>query len=152
MLMRSGSRPSSRCTAMELEAKASFTSMSSMSLGSMPCLAATLGMDQIGATSTYLGSIPAAPWAPTLTRGSSPAPWPCRPLITTTAAAPSLRLEALPAVTLPSFLNTVRREPSLSRSGAMSPSSRLTTLGLALALRYFHGHDLASKRPSSGWT
>ena len=70
----------------------------------MPSLFRHLGMAQMGATSTYCMSIPYEAWAPTLAMTVQPRVSARLRDMTTTAAAPSLIIEALPAVPKPPFL------------------------------------------------
>ena len=76
------------------------------------------------------GSTPATPLLCHLSLGVMPSCFAFSSDIRTTAAAPSLMLEALPAVTLPSRLNTGRRPARRSRLvSALGPSSVSTTTG-----------------------
>ena len=61
------------------------------------------GIARIGATRTYFISMPAEAWAPMVARMVHPNSSAFSRDITTTAAAPSLMIEALPAVANPSF-------------------------------------------------
>ena len=107
----SGSRPSSFSTAMYCGAKASLTSTSAMSDTPMPARSRAIFDAGTGPMPITFGS---QPETPQLTRRAMG----CRPFCsahfasaTTRLAAPSQMPDALPAVTVPSFLNTGRSLP-----------------------------------------
>ena len=85
--------------------KASLISKRSTSSMVIPSFFKHLGMAQIGATRIYFRSIPYDAWAPMVAIISQPNSSALSLDMTTTAAAPSLMMDAFPAVPFPSFLN-----------------------------------------------
>ena len=87
-------------------------------------------MASTGAISSHLGSMPETDCATMRAIGVRPSCAAVRSLVTTTAAAPSLVPGALPAVTVPSFLNAGRSLASASsEASARGDSSRRTMMG-----------------------
>ena len=103
-LTRAGSSASVFSTATVEPLKASLISKRSMSALVMPSFSKHLGTAQMGATSTYFMSMPYEAWAPMVAMMVQPSASALSRLITTTAAAPSLMIEALPAVVTPPCL------------------------------------------------
>src|SRR5690554_7153291 len=75
----------------------------------------------MGPVPMMVGSTPALAWALMVASGVRPSSLAFSALHTRTAAAPSFRDEALPAVTVPSFLKAGR---SLARLSLVTPSRR----------------------------
>mmetsp|Transcript_24983 Transcript_24983/g.74977 ORF Transcript_24983/g.74977 Transcript_24983/m.74977 type:complete len:211 (+) Transcript_24983:86-718(+) len=107
--------------------KASFTSCRATSPAPMPAAASALGTASAGATVKSTGARCASPKPTTAASGSRPRALAAPRDMTTSAAAPSFSLLALPAVTVPSFLNADRRDVSLVVSFRGSSSSSTTT-------------------------
>src|SRR6266850_2158246 len=108
------STPSSRRTATACTANASCNSMRSTSSSVHPIFLSSRRTASTGVISTYFGASPLVAWPTIRAIGVTLR---CRARsadITTTAAAPSFTGGALPAVTVPSFLNAALRAPSVS--------------------------------------
>ena len=101
-------------TATACTANASFSSKRSTSCRFQPAFFATLRDASTGVISSSFGSRPLVAWATMRAIGVSPSAEARAADITTSAAAPSLTGGALPAVTLPSFLNAGFRARSTS--------------------------------------
>ncbi len=149
-LVFSQSAPVSRSQAPMTVANASLTSNRSMSSMVIPALSSTLCVAGIGPVSIVTGSTPARANALKRARGFSPSSSAFSRLMISTAAAPSVICDELPAVTMPSGLNAgfspastsgvvVGRMPSSRRMISTEPSSFLTSIGMISF----------SKRPSS---
>ena len=116
----------------------------------MPALPSAFWTAGTGPMPMTAGSTPATPLVRQRSLGVRPSSAALRSDMRTTAAAPSLILDALPAVTVPSFLNTGRRVESLSRLvSALGPSSALTTTGSPRRWGTDTGVIWPSNRPSS---
>ena len=96
--------PSSLPTATDCAANASLASMISKSSIFIPVLAITFLVEATGPIPITSGLTPASAPATKVAIGLTPSSFAFSSLITTTAAAPSLIPEALPAVTNPSGL------------------------------------------------
>src|SRR5262249_19925289 len=103
---RAGSMPSSLITATDCTENASLISYRSTSSGFHPVLAQSLRMPSTAAIITHSGAVPLVASPTMRTIGCGPSCLAREPEVTTTAADPSFIVEALPAVTVPSFLNT----------------------------------------------
>src|SRR5829696_4336575 len=99
-----GSQPMSLLTAMACAAKASLASTRSRSLTFQPAFSSALRDAGIGPDPMTAGSTPAVAQETIFASGVRPRFLASSALINTSAAAPSLRPEALPAVTVPSLL------------------------------------------------
>jgi len=97
----SSSRPSSRITWMDWEAKASFSSISPMSSSSNPASFSAFGTASTGPMPMISGRTPATAKERNLARGFSPSASAFSRSINNTAAAPSLICDEFPAVTVP---------------------------------------------------
>ena len=125
----SRSKPSSFPTATDWAANASLASITSKSPISIPAFAITFFVAATGPMPMIRGSTPARAPATHVAMGVTPSSFAFSSLITTTAAAPSLMPEALPAVTIPSFLNAGRSFPRASiLEPALGPSSVSTRM------------------------
>ena len=91
----------SRATAIDCAANASFASIKSISSIERPVLASTFLVEATGPTPMISGSTPPSAPATHVAIGVMPNSFALSSLITTTAAAPSLIPDALPAVTNP---------------------------------------------------
>ena len=121
---------SSRMQYSACAANASFSSIRSTSPISIPAFPSAFRTAGTGPVPIIAGSTPATPRECQRSLGRSPSSAAFAADIITTAAAPSLMLDALPAVTLPSGLNTGRSVASLSSVvSARGPSSCDTTTG-----------------------
>src|SRR5579859_6691884 len=99
------SQPISRLTAIACAANASLISIRSRSLGVQPAFFRHSFEAGIGPTPMMLGSTPAEEYALMHASGFKPSSFAFAALIITTAAAPSLMPDALPAVTVPFLSN-----------------------------------------------
>ena len=99
------SMPSSSHTGSTCAANASFSSTTSMSVIFIPAWASTLRTASMGPTPMISGASPDTADAMMRARGLSPSARARSSDITSTAAAPSLSGQALPAVTVPPGLN-----------------------------------------------
>ena len=106
--------------------------MTSISVMFRPALASTLRLAGTGPMPMMRGATPAVAMATTRARGFRPFVPAAASLARSSAAAPSLTPEALPAVTVPSLLKGVGRLASFSRVVARGCSSVSTTTGLPL--------------------
>ncbi|RUS17500.1 hypothetical protein BC937DRAFT_89909 [Endogone sp. FLAS-F59071] len=97
-------KPSSFSTARYCAANASFTSISSMSPSERPARSSAPLMAGTGPIPMIVGSTPTACQLTIRAKGVSPYLLTACSLAITTAAAPSLMPEALPAVVTPPFL------------------------------------------------
>ena len=122
---------SSRATANDCAANASLASIRSTSSSVQPALASTRRVADTGPMPIIAGSTPALAQALMVTKGLRPSSSARALLHTITAAAPSFRPEALPAVTLPPALNAAvsRARPSkvVPARGPWSLSNSVTT-------------------------
>ena len=109
-----GSMPSSLLTAQACAAKASFNSNKSTSAAFHPARCKALREAGTGPIPIVAGSSPLVPNAAMRARGFSPSAAAFLAVITTTAAAPSLIPDALPAVTEPALSNAGRNPASAS--------------------------------------
>ena len=107
-LTLAGSRPSSLTTHRLWAAKASLDSIRSKSATVQPAFSSAFFEAGIGPVPMIDGSTPAVAEAAMRARGSSPRAFASSALISTRAAAPSFRPEALAAVTLPSLAKAGR--------------------------------------------
>src|SRR5690554_1225773 len=127
------SQPMSRLTEMAWAAKASLASIRSSSAAVQPARSRQRWLAGIGPVPMMVGSTPALAWALMVASGVRPSSLAFSALHTITAAAPSFREEALPAVTEPSFLNAGRSLPRLSPvTPSRGHSSLLITSGSPL--------------------
>ena len=108
------SKPRSRATAQDCAAKASFDSTRSTSAMFHPAFSSALRLAGIGPEPISAGSTPAVAQETMRPSGSIPRRAASSALISTSAAAPSLMPEALPAVTVPSFAKAGRSLASVS--------------------------------------
>ena len=110
--------------AMACAANASLSSTTSTSAASMPARSSALRDAPTGPIPITSGAQPDTATLFTRTRGSSPCSFAYASLHTTTAAAPSVSGDEVPAVTVPSSRNTGARSASPSRlvSSRMQPS------------------------------
>ena len=116
-LVISGGNRSARITASACAANASFASISSSCSTLRPARVSALATAAIGPVPMMAGSTPADAYARTRASGVTPSRSARSAPISTTAAAPSLRPDALPAVTVPSFLNAGRIATITSADG-----------------------------------
>ena len=100
-LTLAGSRPSSRITASDCDAKASFSSTRSTSPTSTPTRSSSLRTAGTGPMPITRGSTPATALPTNVPSGSTPSSRAFSSDATTSAAAPSLSPDELPAVTVP---------------------------------------------------
>ena len=121
-------KPSSRVQAKTCAAKASFSSMISISSNVRPALASAFFDASTGPIPIIRGSTPATAELTTRAKGFNPCCSTASPLAINNATAPSFNPELLPAVTEPSFLNAALRPPRASRVvfGFMNSSSTKT--------------------------
>ena len=105
-LVRSSSRPSWRTTATTWAANASFSSTRAISSSERPALRSALGTASTGPMPMIAGSTPAVAKLTSRPSGVSPSCAARSPVITTSAAAPSLIWLLLPAVTVPPAAKT----------------------------------------------
>jgi len=105
-----GSRLSSRITPKACTEKASLSSYRSTSSFFQPVFSQIFRTALTGAIITHLGSTPLVACATIRAMGFAPSSFARVALVTTTAAAPSFTPGALPAVTVPSFLNAGFRD------------------------------------------
>ena len=141
-------------------ANASLISTTSMSIIDMPVFFSSCSIAGIGPRPMTSGRIAATVEATIRARGLKPAAVAFSSLITSSAAAPSLSGQALPAVTVPPSLNTGFSDASFS---SVVPGARAVVLGddrlghvdlVALPVDVFvrrHGHrdDLLVEVPDS---
>ncbi|MNL44135.1 hypothetical protein D3C87_1666910 [compost metagenome] len=113
-LTLAGSIASSLFTAQACAAKASFSSNKSTSAAFQPARCRALRDAGTGPMPMVAGSRPLVPKAAMRAKGLRPRAAAFLALITTTAAAPSFRPDALPAVTLPALSKAGRRPASAS--------------------------------------
>ena len=135
---------------MTCAAKASFSSMTSISSMRSPVRASTLRVAGMGPRPMYAGSTPATAEAMTRAIGRRPSSSAVSAEASSTAAAPSLMPEELPAVTVPSVRNTGRSWASFS--GVVSGrgcSSRSMTVGSPFGCGITTGTISSLKRPSA---
>mmetsp|Transcript_1505 Transcript_1505/g.4692 ORF Transcript_1505/g.4692 Transcript_1505/m.4692 type:complete len:204 (-) Transcript_1505:760-1371(-) len=109
-----GSSPSSRQTPRLWAANASLASKMSTWSMVQPAFCRASLVAGTGPMPMIFGSTPALAYATTRPSGVPPSCAATDSAATTTAAAPSLMPDALPAVTVPSFLNAARSLPSFS--------------------------------------
>ena len=95
------SSPSSRITARDWAAKASFSSIMPISSSVSPAFSSTLRTAGTGPMPMTRGSTPTMAWATMRAIGLTPSSFTFSPLISSRAAPASLRPHELPAVTLP---------------------------------------------------
>src|SRR5580698_1001510 len=110
-----GSRPSSRTTLSDWAAKASLLSIRSRSETFQPAFSSAFWVAGIGPVPMISGGTPACAHEAMRASGFRPRRLASPAVISTSAAAPSLRPEALAAVTVPSLLKAGRRPEMLSR-------------------------------------
>src|SRR5690606_19130913 len=122
------SQPMSRLTEMAWAANASLASMRSRSAAVQPARSRQRWLAGIGPVPMMVGSTPALAWALMVASGVRPSCFAFSALHTMTAAAPSFREEALPAVTEPSFLKAGRSLPRLSPVTPSRGHSSLSTI------------------------
>ncbi len=116
--------PSSRITANDCAANASFNSMRSISLNLSPVCFNTFGIASTGPIPINSGATPATENPTYLAIGVSPSSFTFSPLITITPAAASFIWDELPAVTDPPALNTALNFAKTSLLvSALGPSS-----------------------------
>ncbi len=126
---RSGSTPSCRAEGSTCAAKASLTSTRSMSSMPSPARARACRLASTGPRPITSGESPLTPVDTIRASGARPSSSASVSLMTTRAAAPSLRAQQFPAVTVPSGRNTGSRPASESTvTPARGPSSRATTV------------------------
>ena len=113
-LSRSRSSPRRRSHATTWAANASLTSHASMSATRRPVRASSFEVAGTGPSPNSDGATPAEACATTLARAVNPSRDSAGPLTTSSADAPSLNGEALPAVTTPSERNDGRSAASPS--------------------------------------
>ena len=132
---RSHSTPSWRAEGITWAAKASFSSTRSMSSMLIPARASARRLASTGPSPMISGDRALTPVATIRASGVTPSSRARVSLITTSAAAPSLSGQALPAVTVPSGRKTGRRPDSpstvvpgrgLSSTATTEPSARVT--------------------------
>ena len=111
----SSAMPSCRRTASPCEAKASFSSMTSMSASVRPVFASSFWVAGAGPMPMMRGSTPAETTATTRARGVRPYFATAASEARSRAPAPSFTPEALPAVMVPPFRNGVFSFASCSR-------------------------------------
>ena len=130
------SNPRSLATATDCAAKASLASIKSISSTVKPVFSITFLVEATGPTPIIEGSTPPSAPPTNVAIGVTPNSLAFSSLITTTAAAPSLIPEALPAVTTPSgFPEQHLNLPSDSAVvPALGPSSVSTTISPFLFL------------------
>mmetsp|Transcript_49442 Transcript_49442/g.128977 ORF Transcript_49442/g.128977 Transcript_49442/m.128977 type:complete len:283 (+) Transcript_49442:339-1187(+) len=121
----SGSRLSSRLLATETTEKASLISKKLTSSRLMPACAAATGRALAGAVVNHSGSCSASPYPRTVASTLQPCFSAAARDISTMHAAPSEIVEALAAVTVPSFLKAAR--PSAAGRGGTCGSSSMVT-------------------------
>mmetsp|Transcript_37237 Transcript_37237/g.105112 ORF Transcript_37237/g.105112 Transcript_37237/m.105112 type:complete len:241 (+) Transcript_37237:128-850(+) len=124
----SGLRPRSFMLARATTANASFTSCSSMSEATRPARATAIGTALAGAVVNLTGACAASEKPRMAARGFAPRLRASAADMTTSAAAPSLSLELLAAVTVPPFLNAGLRPAIFSRFPAPGSSSADTVM------------------------
>ena len=128
---------------------ASLISCTSKSLGAMSNISAHFLIECSGAIITHSGAQPPVAYAVTRARAVIPSSDAISSLITTSAAAPSLIEDALPTVTVPSFLNAERSPAtdSIVMSARMF-SSVLNSTASPFRWGTLTANFSASKRPS----
>ena len=141
--------PSSFMAANTTTAKASLISKRSISSRVIPARPKTFLMAPMGAVVNHSGSWATEVWATILAMGLRPWALAYSAVVTTTAEAPSLILEALAAVTVPSLSKAGRRLGILARSARKGSSSRSTTVTAPLFPGTSTGTISAAKVPSS---
>ena len=125
----SSASPSCLSTPSAWAAKASFSSIRSISFMLSPARSSTLRTAGTGPSPISFGSTPAVAMATIRARGVSPWAMACCELAIISAAAPSLTPEAFPAVTTPPLRNGVFSRESCSRVvSARGCSSSYTVL------------------------
>src|SRR2546426_6732057 len=129
------SQPICRFTAIACAAKASLISIKSRSFGSQPARDRQRLEAGTGPIPMYFGSTPAEAKALMRAMGFSPSSFAFFDEARTTAAAPSLMPEALPAVTLP-FLSKAGLRP-FSASSVDRKSTRLNSSHLVISYAVF---------------
>jgi len=123
------SRPRSRAEAITWTANASLISMRSKSLIVIPALANARRLASTGPSPMISGLRALTPVATIRASGVRPSSAACRSLMITTAAAPSLSGQQLPAVTAPLGRNTgLSADTASSVVPGRGPSSVLTTV------------------------
>ena len=131
------------CTA--TPAKASLTSSTPRSAAPTPTFLSALSIASAGTVCSDGKRSADMPYASIRASGDQSEPTRPRPRsATTTAQAPSLICDALPAVTVPSGVNAGGR-PASASDGRVGPDALVARErdGLALALRHRDGHDFA---------
>ena len=143
--------PSSLSTATACTANASFSSKRSTSFRSQPAFSATRRTASTGVISTNFGASPLVACADDARERREPERLRARSAaITTSADAPSLTPGALPAVTVPSFLNAGFSAASDSTVvSARIASSRSTTSGAPFFCGIAIGRISSLNAPSS---
>ena len=135
---------SSCISAIGTTAKASFTSHRSTSVTVQPALASSLCTAPTGAVANQLGAWACTACATTRASGRLPSCWAVLLRISTRAAAPSLMLELLAAVMVPSFLkaglsvgilSSLMRPGPSSMATSASPPRLLTVTGVISAAK-----------------
>ena len=112
--------------------KASLSSKKSMSATLIPARWAANGTALAGAVVNHSGSWAASAAPAMRARGLRPRALALSSDISTNAAAPSFRVEALAAVTVPSLVKAGRSDPTFSRTTFLYSSSSVTATTLPL--------------------
>ena len=112
-----------------------------------PARASALRVDGIGPVPITAGSTPAVAKAAMRASGVSPRFAASAAVISTSAAAPSLMPEALPAVTVPSLVNAGRSLAIVSSAGVVADVLVVAHHRVALAALDRHRHDLVLEPP-----
>ena len=129
--------------------KASLSSKKSMSLTEIPARLAARGTALAGAVVNHSGSWAASAEPAIRARGLRPSWAAFSSDIRTSAAAPSLRVEALAAVTVPSLVKAGRSELTLSRMRLLYSSSWATCTTLPLRSLTSTGTTSRSNLPAA---
>src|SRR5205823_905472 len=137
--VRSMGRSSSRITSIAWEAKASFSSIVSMSWTVRPVRSMTFFTGGLGPTPMYFGSIPAKAYPTSRPQGRKPRCWASLASITTTAAAAAFIPEAVPAVPVPFAVNAGGGGNQFGIAQALAPAGSRVPVGTA-------AHDLGPSR------
>ena len=142
------SKPRSRATAQDWAAKASFDSTRSMSSILHPALSSALRLAGIGPAPISAGSMPAVAQETMRPSGRTPRRAASSAVISTSAAAPSLMPDALPAVTVPSLAKAGRSFASASTVVPWRGYSSVSTTMSPLRLGTVTAAISSARRPS----